>query len=126
DGIPGNWEVLVRDKEPVQKFLNTLDFFVFYQHSEAVEAFGRSILEAIATNLVVILPPHYEPVFGQAAVYAYPEDVRDTVNYFYSDWSRYVQQQKRADEVLRREFVYDSFYDRVDELLEGLIPTRAN
>lgn len=126
DGVPGNWEVLVRDKEPVQKFLNTLDFFVFYQHSEAVEAFGRSILEAIATNLVVILPPHYEPVFGQAAVYAYPEDVRDTVNYFYSDWSRYVQQQKRADEVLRREFVYDSFYDRVDELLEGLIPTRAN
>ncbi len=38
-------------------------FYVFYQNSVAVEAFGRSILEAIASRLVVILPHHYEAVF---------------------------------------------------------------
>lgn len=123
DVAPGNWEVLVRDKEPVQQFLDTLDFFVFYQHSEAIEAFGRSILEAIAANLVVILPPHYAPVFGPAAVYAFPEDVQDTIDYFYSDWNRYIEQQKRADEILKSEFVYDAFYDRVEDLIEGLQST---
>ncbi|NWO07379.1 MAG: hypothetical protein HLX50_17330, partial [Alteromonadaceae bacterium] len=72
ESVPVNWEILARDSEPVQEFLKSLDFFVFYQHTDAVEAFGRSILEAIAANLVVILPPHYEPVFGRAAVYAFP------------------------------------------------------
>ena len=66
---PDNWELLRRDQEDVKDFLHSLDFYVFFQNSKAIEAFGRSILEAIAANLVVILPPHYEEVFGRAAVY---------------------------------------------------------
>lgn len=115
--FPSNWEVLARDAEPVKEFLDSLDFFVFYQHSEAVEAFGRSILEAIAANLVVILPPHFEPVFGEAAIYALPEDVQDVVRYYYADWSRYVEQQNRASNVLHSSFVYDAFLSRIEKLL---------
>src|SRR5699024_3140628 len=64
---PSPWTVYKTDELSVRKFLYSLDFFVYYQHKNAIEAFGRAILEAIAAGLVVILPPHFEHVFMEAA-----------------------------------------------------------
>lgn len=114
---PANWEILERDEEPVVNFLHSLDFFVFFQHPLAIEAFGRSILEAIAANLVVILPKHYEEVFGPAAIYAEPADVERLVEEYWSDTELYDRQVRIAREHLETQFTHEAFSNRILSLI---------
>lgn len=114
---PAAWVSYPTDSMPVREFLWTLDFFVFFQHSIAVEAFGRAILEAIAAGLVVILPKHYEEVFGEAAIYAEPDDVVAVVRRYRADQDRYNEQRIRAEEVLRDRFTHQAYATRIKALV---------
>ena len=118
---PEAWISHPKDQMPVRDFLAGLEYFVFYQNSNAIEAFGRAILEAIASNLVVILPPHYEPVFGQAAVYARASDVTTVIESFVRDPERYRSQQQIAHDILNREFTHEAYVRRINEVLSTLI-----
>lgn len=110
---PPAWIVYPTDAMRVQDFLRTLDFFVFYQNTIAVEAFGRAVLEAIASNLVVVLPPHYEPVFREAAIYAEPADVLSLVQRYHHDRALFEAQLIRASTVLNEHFTYKAFARRI-------------
>lgn len=114
---PGNWEILERDQEDVRAFLHSLDFYVFFQNSKAIEAFGRAILEAIASELVVILPPHYEEVFGNAAVYCSPADVSNLIKTYCENPNEYFAQIERSRDLLSRNFSYQAYLGRVKLLL---------
>lgn len=116
--VPPAWTVHRMNAIPVKQFLNTLDFFVFYQNSKATEAFGRAILEAVAAGLVVILPPHYRDVFGPAALYADPEDVRNLVARYHEDRDLYETQRATARRVMLDRFGYDTYVERIMELME--------
>lgn len=116
--IPPGWIVHVADEMPVKTFLSTLDYFVFYQHSKAVEAFGRAVLEAIGSGLVVILPPHFEPVFGAAAVYSAIDDVLPTIRSFHNDWNLYTEQVVRAKGVVETHFSHEAYGRLVDSFME--------
>jgi len=72
---PANWEVLPFGALPVRDFLGSLDYFSYFHGSSWIEAFGRSVLEAMAAGLVCLLPPDFRPLFGDAAVYCLPADV---------------------------------------------------
>lgn len=122
---PSGWIVYPTDAMPVPTFLRSLDFFVFYQNSVAVEAFGRAILEAIASNLVVILPRHYEPVFGEAALYCEPKDVPAIISDLHNDWNKYVEQQKLAESILDQRFSHAAFVHRIESVIAEL-PLGAN
>ena len=116
--VPASWTVYETDALPVPTFLETLDFYVFYQNSIAVEAFGRSILEAIASGVVVILPPHYRDAFGEGALYAEPAEVQALVMKYHNDRDLYVEQTRRAATVVDERFSHDSYARRVKGLLE--------
>src|SRR5699024_2898884 len=73
--VPAGWIVYKTDELPVKDFLWSLDYFVFFQHPAAVEAFGRAVLEALAAGTVVILPPYFRSLFGGAAIYCEPSEV---------------------------------------------------
>ncbi|MEM9357500.1 MAG: glycosyltransferase [Pseudomonadota bacterium] len=77
--IPLNWHVAPYDPLAAPRFLSNIDFFVYYHHPDWVEAFGRTIIEAMAARIPVILPPHFKPLFGDAAIYATLDTARDTV-----------------------------------------------
>src|SRR5699024_8836609 len=94
------------------------DYFVFFQHPRAVEAFGRAILEALASGIVVILPKHFFPVFAEAALYAEPSEVQCIVDYYNSDFGRDQEQLKRAWSVLKDRFSYSDYQKRIKTLLE--------
>lgn len=117
---PDNWELLRRDEESVRAFLHSLDFYVFYQHSNAIEAFGRAILEAIASDLVVILPPHYEEVFGEAAVYCSPDEVKQVINFYRQNADEYFAQIERSRDVLAKNFTHDAHTRKIQMLLSEL------
>lgn len=117
--LPSNWVVFPTNAMPANAFLRTLDFFVFFQHSKAVEAFGRAVLEAIAANLVVILPPHYEKVFGEAAIYCEPAEVSSVVSQFYGDAELYESQQIKALKVLQENFTYEAYVRRISQYIDS-------
>lgn len=74
-GRPGNWTVRNFGAMPPETFLRGIDVFVYYHHPDWIEAFGRVIVEAMASSLPVILPPHFEPLFQDSVIYSQPEGV---------------------------------------------------
>jgi len=94
--LPGNWELIPFAWTGIATFLASLDFYVYYHDDKWSEAFGRTILEALAVGLVVILPQHFEVLFGPAAVYATPDQVETVIQNFVSDPAAYESQRSKA------------------------------
>lgn len=117
--VPAAWTVYKKDAMPVSEFLNALDYFVFFQHPQAVEAFGRAILEALASGTVVILPKQFERVFGEAALYSDPSEVQELIYDLHSDFSKYQSQIRRSKAVLLERFSYSSYRQLIDNLFTG-------
>lgn len=111
--LPTNWEVLPYGAEDTRAFLRSIDFFVYYDHPVSMEAFGRSILEAIASGVVVVLDPKYEPVFGPAAVYASPEDAPEVIRRYAADPGAFRDQVAKATSFVQQEFSRESFLERI-------------
>src|SRR4029453_9651053 len=75
--------------EQPRDFLGTLDFFVYFHDERWVEAFGRTILEAMASGVPVIIAEHFRGTFGDAALYTDPAGVRDLVLNLHADRAQY-------------------------------------
>lgn len=114
---PPAWLVFETDALPVKTFLNSIDYFVYYQHDAAYDAFGRATLEAIAAGCVAVLPPFLEATFGEAAVYATAEEAIPLVRELYADPETHWQQVAKSAEVLRARFSYPAYADQVAQLL---------
>src|SRR5699024_9632456 len=115
--VPTAWIVYKKDELPVPDFLYSLDYFVFYQHPQAIEAFGRAILEALASGTVVILPPHFRSVLVYAVVNDAPQDVTSVIRYLPSDFDLYKEQITQSKRVLKDQFSYDSYSMNIVKLL---------
>jgi UDP:flavonoid glycosyltransferase YjiC (YdhE family)/glycosyltransferase involved in cell wall biosynthesis len=89
---PARWDVLPFAHQGVAAFLQSLDFYVYYHSDEWLEAFGRTILEAICTGLVVILPPDFKALFGESAIYGQPADVAATIQHYRANPEAYAAQ----------------------------------
>ena len=116
-GYPSNWEVLEFGAADVKAFLGTIDFFVYFHSEKWIEAFGRSILEAIASGAVAILPPSFEPLFGDAAIYCAPSDVTRIVSELHADPAEYARQSARGVAYVSEHFGLDQGWRRVERLL---------
>lgn len=102
--LPLNWVVHRFDALPAKEFLHGLDVYVYYTNSAYVEAFGRAPLEAMAAGVPTILPPCFRDLFGEAAIYAEPDDVRREIDALMADPERYRTQVERSWEVLEERF----------------------
>ncbi|GAA0570791.1 hypothetical protein GCM10010172_64060 [Paractinoplanes ferrugineus] len=101
---PRNWDVVEFGAESPQDFLASLDFFVYFHDKDWKEAFGRTILEAMASGVPVVVGPHFRSIFGNAALYTDPAGVRDLVRRLHADRPAYEKQVERA-----RRYVTDQF-----------------
>lgn len=115
--LPANWEALPFDSVDVREFLASIDFFVYYHHAGLVEAFGRAIIEAVATGAVAILPPHFAVVFGDACAYAELGDVRAVIERFVRDPAAYEAQSSTGRALVEARFGFASHVARVAELI---------
>lgn len=100
DYTPSNWDVEQFDAMSVSDFVNSLDFFIHYTNDDYIEEFGRNIMEAMAAGRVVILPPEYQEIFQDAAVYCRPEEVEESLKKYWSNIDLY-----RAQAALGYEYV---------------------
>lgn len=117
DGVPDNWEVLSFGSVPPAEFLADLDVFVYHHHPDLVEAFGRTILEALTVGVAVVVGPHFEPLFGDACVYADPSDTLQVVERLAADPEVYRRQVEAGWRVVRERFSLDAHLERVQRLV---------
>ena len=115
--LPNSWQVMSFGAMHPREFLAQLDFFVYFHHPAWVEAFGRNILEAMASGLPTILPRHFRPLFGEAAIYADPPDVPSVLNRLYADRGAYGDIAERAVTSVRARFGYEAHQQRIAELI---------
>lgn len=117
--VPSNWVVEPFSSESVPAFLAGLDFYVYYHSAAWSEAFGRTILEAIATGVLVILPPHFAGIFGLAAVYCPPAEVVARIEHFVGNPAEYREHVAGALQHARRHFGLGAFLPRLKRSFPG-------
>lgn len=113
--LPSNWIVHEFGAKEVPDFLRDIDVFVYFHHPDWIEAFGRVIVEAMAAGLPVILPPHFEPLLGDAALYCEPEGVVDILDQL-RDPTFYMLQSKASRDTAVRRFSTQVHLDRLRAL----------
>lgn len=101
---------------PVKKFLNGLDFWVYFHSKQLVESFGMATVEAMACGLVVILPDYMSGTFGTGAIYAAAEDVPDLVTKYWRWPELYERQSHEAIRVARTYFSESAYLSRLEKL----------
>ena len=99
-------------------FLKDIDFWVYFHSDSLVESFGMSIVEAMASGAVVILPEYMEPMFGAGALYCEPKDVAGIVNEYWADRHRYLEQSARGLETVERLYSVAAYQRRIMQYLD--------
>ena len=113
---PPNWVIYPFGSINVRDFLHELDVFVYFHHSDLTEAFGRTLLEAMAAGVPVITDRGFEPLFGGAAIYAMPREVSSIVRRLARE-PEYASQYRNAGfELVRRQFSYERHLKRISQL----------
>ena len=115
--FPHNWDVLPAEETEAKRFFSTLDFYVHTQHQSRITALDPSILKAMASGAVAILPPSFEPIFGEAAVYADPDEIEATIWRYYADRNAYLAQSQAGARIVQARFSEAGFIDRLRALI---------
>ena len=110
---PPQWEMVRAASVDPRDFLAGLDVFVYQDHPERHEAFGRVLLEAAAAGLVVVAHPKHEPVFGELLDYAEPAGVRAVVESYVRDPQRYAARVAEVQRLVAERFSHASFVERL-------------
>lgn len=114
--LPESWDVLPFGAIHPRDFLRSIDFFVYFHDPSWVEAFGRTVLEAMASGAPAIVPASFKLLFEDAALYATPDQVQDLVRDLHGDWDRYLDVSRRAQSFVDERFGYQSHIARLREL----------
>ncbi len=80
-----DWEIVPFNGEPVERFVESLDVFSYFHSNRWVEAFGRTILEAMLMERPCVLDSNLRETFGSMAYYASPGEVHGLVRHLRAD-----------------------------------------
>ncbi len=114
---PRTWEVLEFGAVSPQTFLAGVDVFVYQHHPDLVEAFGRTVLEAMASGVPVVVPHALEALFGDAACYAAPHEVQHRVWQLWRDRASYHAQRQRGLAAVRDRFSLAAHVARLEHFI---------
>lgn len=96
--LPASWIAFNEREISRRTFYRSLDFFVHFTGRSQSPKLELPVLEALAAGCVVVLPEPAEKLYGDAALYAAPEDVSELVEGYHSDPSRFLEQSRRGVE----------------------------
>lgn len=114
--VPSNWVSHPFGAMSATEFLASLDVYVYFIDDNYIEAFGRAPLEALAAGVPCILPPSFEKLFGDGAIYCEPGEVEDRIRRLMADRAYYLERVEAGKRVVRERFSPGSLLRRVAEL----------
>jgi hypothetical protein len=114
--LPSNWQVRPFDSILPRDYLAQLDVFVHVAHPHMEEAFGRTILEALAAGVPVITEPRFAGPFGDAVIAADPRDILARLERLRTDTTFYDEMVQRGDELVAEHFGFSAHHRRIDAL----------
>lgn len=120
DWLGSNWQLLPFVEDCVSDFLRSLDFYAYFHSRQWVEAFGMSVVEAMASGLVTVLDPSFEALFEDGAVYSEPAGVEAMVDRFLASPDSYLQQSTKARRLVEARFSIAGYPARIAELCDNL------
>lgn len=118
--VPNGWLLRPYGSVSPYDFLNSIDVFVYFDHPTTVEAFGRSILESMASGCAVVLPEKFQEVFGAGPVYSAPEDVREVLERMRTDRVFFDSVREQTLSTVKERFSYESFAQWIISELKNL------
>lgn len=115
--LPTNWKVLPFGAKTPKDFLRNVDIYPYFHHPLLKEAFGRAVLEAVATGAVAILPHYFEPIFYEAAIYADSSEVSDIAGRLAESPVYLKERRNAAKNLLEERFSFRSHTERLSNLI---------
>ncbi|WP_152345670.1 glycosyltransferase family 2 protein [Brevibacterium sp. CFH 10365] len=101
---PPAWIVYPSEALPGADFLSSLDFYVHTgDPREPIDSLSE-MLEAMASGVVVIAPPLYKRIFGDAVLYARAGEVSTVVFTYHQDSALYEAQRRKASAAVATRF----------------------
>lgn len=123
--LSANWECLPFMSERVDRFLESIDFFVYFTNPCWRESFGRVLAEAIAAGKVVISDPHTAKTFKGGVIGCAPEEVDTIIKGFIQRPKTYAKQVKKAQAALAQ-FGTESFLQAHQKRMKSLENTATS
>ncbi|MGI9487313.1 MAG: glycosyltransferase [Geminicoccaceae bacterium] len=117
ESYPRNWETSTFEEQSERAFLSSIDFFVYGHHPDGIAPISQSLLRAMASGAVAILPPLFARVFGDGAIYAEPHQVKSTVWKLYSNRRLYMDTSERGMRVIAEKFSSQSLVRSIGNLI---------
>jgi hypothetical protein len=118
EALPHNWRVYGYDEIDVRSFLEQLDFYVYFPHPNMVEAFERSVLEAMAAGCVVLMPHRFRRTYGGAVVCCEPDEVEGVVRHLHRDPEAFLRLSRHAQDVVRERWSHRAYAELVSSLID--------
>jgi glycosyltransferase involved in cell wall biosynthesis len=113
---PENWTVYDSNAMTAATFLSDIDFLVHYMREDQTDVLNRAVLEAMAIGIPVVLPASFQMSFGEAAVYAQPEQVWCTIKGLWKDESRYLARAQAGRNFVLRHCGFDQLSERLKQV----------
>lgn len=124
--VPRTWRTYPFSSVPVKTFLGSLDVYVYFHHPAWVEAFGRTILEALASGLPTVLDPVFAPLFHDACVYTTVAGVAETFSELTDSAQAYDAQVDASLTAVNERFSYATHIARLETLTGHTLTKPAN
>ncbi|WP_310172475.1 glycosyltransferase family 2 protein [Enteractinococcus fodinae] len=109
-------QVTNSDQESLVSFLDKIDFWVYYPHQRLGNHVWIAVLEALQAGKVVILPHTLKMTYGDAAVYAYSDEINSIVSEYSNDASAYIEQARRAQTFIDQNYSEAAYLSRLEKL----------
>ena len=85
-------------------FLTQLDAFVCFTAARTVQPVRVEIAEALMSGSPAILPAHFQPTFGDGAIYSEPTAVSATLARLRAQPELCIEQRERGRAIITRSF----------------------
>lgn len=118
--LPPGWLSFRVGEIDRRTYYRSLDFFVHYPQPRWGPERELPVLEALASGCVVVLPPWMEPIYGEAARYAEPEEVAETIAACIQDPESFRRQSERGVEFAR---IHRRSASGYRDLIDALVAT---
>ncbi|GAB3845822.1 glycosyltransferase [Nesterenkonia populi] len=117
DRLPAHWLCFTPQETSRAAYTRMLDFYIHHPQPHPAGRYELPLLEALAAGCVLVLPPHYRPLYRDAAVYAEARDVQDLVQSLWGDPQRYAEQSARGV-AFARAWAPQAYLEQMQTLLE--------